>query len=101
MVRPVRAAHACRGARRDDAQGEDRADGRGAARCDALAQASVDRRRVPRAPPRDLRHARNGRAGELTMSSDRTFYPGNWIHSFPTHFQWSNATLIVKGMAPW
>jgi len=29
------------------------------------------------------------------------FYPENWIHSFPEHFQWSNATLIAKGMAPW
>ncbi|HXD52664.1 MAG TPA: alpha/beta fold hydrolase, partial [Burkholderiales bacterium] len=29
------------------------------------------------------------------------FYPGNWIHSFPQHFQWSNATLIAKGMAPY
>jgi alpha-beta hydrolase superfamily lysophospholipase len=35
------------------------------------------------------------------MSGDRTVYPGNWIHSFPTHFQWSNATLVTKGMAPW
>jgi alpha-beta hydrolase superfamily lysophospholipase len=29
------------------------------------------------------------------------FYPSNWIHSFPTHFQWSNATLVTKGMAPY
>jgi alpha-beta hydrolase superfamily lysophospholipase len=29
------------------------------------------------------------------------FYPGNWIHSFPEHYQWSNATLIAKGMAPY
>ena len=29
------------------------------------------------------------------------FYPGNWIHSFPQNFQWSNATLIAKGMAPY
>jgi dienelactone hydrolase len=29
------------------------------------------------------------------------FYPGNWIHSFPQHFQWSNATLVTKGMAPY
>jgi dienelactone hydrolase len=28
-------------------------------------------------------------------------YPGNWIHSFPENYQWSNATLITKGMAPW
>ena len=28
-------------------------------------------------------------------------YPGNWIHSFPQNYQWSNATLITKGMAPW
>ena len=34
-------------------------------------------------------------------ANDRTVYPGNWIHSFPTHFQWSNATLVTKGMAPW
>jgi alpha-beta hydrolase superfamily lysophospholipase len=29
------------------------------------------------------------------------FYPSNWIHSFPSHFQWSNATLVTKGMAPY
>ncbi len=29
------------------------------------------------------------------------YYPGNWIHSFPENFQWSNATLICKGMAPY
>jgi len=29
------------------------------------------------------------------------FYPGNWIHSFPQQFQWSNATLVTKGMAPY
>ena len=29
------------------------------------------------------------------------FYQGNWIHSFPQNFQWSNATLIAKGMAPY
>jgi len=29
------------------------------------------------------------------------FYPGNWIHSFAEHYQWSNATLVTKGMAPW
>jgi alpha-beta hydrolase superfamily lysophospholipase len=29
------------------------------------------------------------------------FYPGNWIHSFPANFQWSNATLVAKGMAPY
>ncbi|MGZ5169598.1 MAG: alpha/beta hydrolase family protein [Burkholderiales bacterium] len=29
------------------------------------------------------------------------FYEGNWIHSFPKNYQWSNATLIAKGMAPW
>jgi alpha-beta hydrolase superfamily lysophospholipase len=28
-------------------------------------------------------------------------YPGNWIHSFPDNFQWSNAALICKGMAPY
>jgi hypothetical protein len=35
------------------------------------------------------------------MSDDRTLYRGNWIHSFPEHYQWSNATLVTKGMAPW
>jgi dienelactone hydrolase len=29
------------------------------------------------------------------------FYRGNWIHSFPQNYQWSNATLITKGMAPY
>ena len=29
------------------------------------------------------------------------FYPSNWIHSFPAQFQWSNATLVTKGMAPY
>src|SRR5262245_8251503 len=29
------------------------------------------------------------------------FYCGNWIHSFPENFQWSNATLVAKGMAPY
>jgi len=29
------------------------------------------------------------------------FYPSNWIYSFPEHYQWSNATLVTKGMAPW
>jgi len=29
------------------------------------------------------------------------FYEGNWIHSFPQNYQWSNATLITKGMAPY
>ena len=28
-------------------------------------------------------------------------YPGNWIHSFPQNFQWSNAALVCKGMAPY
>ncbi len=28
-------------------------------------------------------------------------YLGTWIHSFPDHYQWSNATLVCKGMAPW
>ncbi|MBM3358149.1 MAG: alpha/beta fold hydrolase [Betaproteobacteria bacterium] len=31
------------------------------------------------------------------MSSDT----GNWIDHFPGNFMWSNATLIVKGMAPY
>lgn len=35
------------------------------------------------------------------MSSNSIFYPGNWIESFPEHHQWSNATLVTKGMAPW
>ena len=29
------------------------------------------------------------------------FYSSNWTHSFPTHYQWSNATLVAKGMAPY
>jgi alpha-beta hydrolase superfamily lysophospholipase len=29
------------------------------------------------------------------------FYSGNWIDSFPENFQWSNATLVTKGMAPY
>ena len=29
------------------------------------------------------------------------FYAGNWIHSFPEQYQWSNATLVTKGMAPY
>jgi alpha-beta hydrolase superfamily lysophospholipase len=29
------------------------------------------------------------------------FYTGNWIDSFPDNFQWSNATLVTKGMAPY
>jgi alpha-beta hydrolase superfamily lysophospholipase len=29
------------------------------------------------------------------------FYSSNWIHSFPENFQWSNATLVAKGMAPY
>jgi alpha-beta hydrolase superfamily lysophospholipase len=29
------------------------------------------------------------------------FYSSNWIHSFPTQYQWSNATLVTKGMAPY
>jgi len=28
-------------------------------------------------------------------------YEGNWIDSFPQNYQWSNATLITKGMAPY
>ena len=28
-------------------------------------------------------------------------YEGNWIDSFPKNYQWSNATLITKGMAPY
>jgi alpha-beta hydrolase superfamily lysophospholipase len=29
------------------------------------------------------------------------YYEGNWIDSFPKNYQWSNATSITKGMAPW
>ncbi len=29
------------------------------------------------------------------------FYSSNWIHSFPGQYQWSNATLVTKGMAPY
>jgi alpha-beta hydrolase superfamily lysophospholipase len=29
------------------------------------------------------------------------FYSSNWIDSFPENFQWSNATLVTKGMAPY
>src|SRR5215204_1739710 len=29
------------------------------------------------------------------------FYTANWIDSFPENFQWSNATLVTKGMAPY
>ena len=29
------------------------------------------------------------------------YYPSNWIHSFPQNFQWSNAALVCKGMAPY
>jgi alpha-beta hydrolase superfamily lysophospholipase len=35
------------------------------------------------------------------MSEKAKPYLGNWIHSFPNHYQWSNATLVCKGMAPW
>jgi alpha-beta hydrolase superfamily lysophospholipase len=35
------------------------------------------------------------------MSGHPTTYLGNWIHSFPNHYQWSNATLVCKAMAPW
>lgn len=35
------------------------------------------------------------------MAKIGDFYPGNWIESFPEHHQWSNATLVTKGMAPW
>lgn len=35
------------------------------------------------------------------MTGKPTPYLGNWIHSFPDHYQWSNATLVTKGMAPW
>ena len=30
-----------------------------------------------------------------------TFYTGNWVDSIPDNFQWSNAALVAKGMAPW
>jgi alpha-beta hydrolase superfamily lysophospholipase len=29
------------------------------------------------------------------------FYSSNWIHSFPQNYQWSNAALVTKGMAPY
>ena len=29
------------------------------------------------------------------------YYEGNWIDSFPQNYQWSNATVITKGMAPY
>src|SRR2546423_1302700 len=29
------------------------------------------------------------------------FYSSNWIYSFPENFQWSNAALVAKGMAPY
>ena len=29
------------------------------------------------------------------------FYNSNWIHSFPQNYQWSNAILVTKGMAPY
>jgi alpha-beta hydrolase superfamily lysophospholipase len=29
------------------------------------------------------------------------FYNGNWVDSFPDNYQWSNATLVTKGMAPY
>lgn len=29
------------------------------------------------------------------------FYTGNWIDAFPQNFQWSNATLVTRGMAPY
>jgi alpha-beta hydrolase superfamily lysophospholipase len=29
------------------------------------------------------------------------FYSSNWIHSFPQNYQWSNAALVAKGMAPY
>ena len=30
-----------------------------------------------------------------------SYYSSNWIHSFPQNFQWSNAALVCKGMAPY
>ncbi|MDB5867223.1 MAG: dipeptidyl aminopeptidase/acylaminoacyl-peptidase-like protein [Betaproteobacteria bacterium] len=35
------------------------------------------------------------------MTTKSTFYTGNWIDSIPDNFQWSNAALVAKGMAPW
>jgi alpha-beta hydrolase superfamily lysophospholipase len=29
------------------------------------------------------------------------YYSGNWVDSVPENFQWSNATLVTKGMAPY
>jgi dienelactone hydrolase len=37
----------------------------------------------------------------LSSGEEQMFYQGNWIHSFPQNYQWSNATLITKGMAPY
>jgi len=39
---------------------------------------------------------RAGNIAETTMSSS-----GSWTDSFPGNFQWSNATLVCKGMAPY
>src|SRR5882672_3493318 len=39
---------------------------------------------------------RAGNIAETTMSSS-----GSWSDSFPGNFQWSNATLVCKGMAPY
>jgi dienelactone hydrolase len=37
----------------------------------------------------------------FSSGEEQMFYEGNWIHSFPQNYQWSNATLITKGMAPY
>src|SRR5258706_15390727 len=40
----------------------------------------------------------------FAMSATRgraMFYNSNWIHSFPQNYQWPNAILVTKGMAPY
>jgi alpha-beta hydrolase superfamily lysophospholipase len=37
----------------------------------------------------------------MSLEENGMIYEGNWVDSFPTHYQWSNATSITKGMAPW
>src|SRR6185436_5497705 len=47
-----------------------------------------------RLPPPDYTAGRNDK--EYSMPSR-----GPWIDHFPDNFLWSNATLILKGMAPY
>src|SRR4051812_33381843 len=37
----------------------------------------------------------------LAFHRKTMFYTGSWIDSVPENFQWSNATLVTKGMAPY